>query len=83
MDQLLRALTTLAENPGLMPSTHIEQHIISYNPSFRDLNTIFRLIRPLHAHSTHTDRQEHTHKKKYINKPISIFIYIPKLGCLG
>ena len=52
MVEELRALTALAENLGLVPSTHMVLH--THNSNFRALNALSDLLGAGHIPGTHT-----------------------------
>jgi hypothetical protein len=49
MAQQLRALATVAEDPGSIPSTHLVAHNI-YNSSFKGSDALFWPLRALDTH---------------------------------
>ena len=65
MAQWLRTLNVLAENPGLVPSTHTGQLTTACNSSSRESSAILCVLRYLHAQNTHNLIDTHICKSNF------------------
>jgi hypothetical protein len=73
--QRLRALPAFPEDPGLVPSTHMEQLRTTGNSNSKESDSLFRPLWVLHAHGIHNHMETHRHSNssKHVHRRSQLY----------